>query len=112
MKQRSCPLKMNDLDSDLYFSTATGQGVTTRKAAGERKNFRPRLGARFVIHQSVVLLSARSRCMSHFDLSIPRPDFQAGLRVNSWPVEDSAILQCKTREVIWAYDGIPFEFAF
>ena len=50
--------------------------------------------------------------MSHFDLSIPRPDFQAGLRVNSWPVEDSTILQCKPREVIWAYDGIPFEFAF
>ena len=50
--------------------------------------------------------------MSHFDLPIPRPDFQAGLRVNSRPVEDSAILQCKPREVIWAYDGIPFEFAF
>ena len=36
---------------------------------------------------------------------------QAGLRVTSWPVEYSAILQCKPREVIWAHNGIPFEFA-
>ena len=50
--------------------------------------------------------------MPHLDLSIPRAGFQAGLRVNSWPVEHSAILQCKPREVIWAHNGIPFEFAF
>jgi len=50
--------------------------------------------------------------MPHLDLSIPRAGFQAGLWVNSWPVEYSAILQCKPREVIWAHNGIPFEFAF
>ena len=50
--------------------------------------------------------------MPHFDLSIPRADFQAGLWVNCRPVEYSAILQCKPREVIWANDGVPFEFAF
>jgi hypothetical protein len=50
--------------------------------------------------------------MPQFNLSILRADFQAGLRVNSWPVEYSAILQCKPREVIWAHNGIPFEFAF
>ena len=50
--------------------------------------------------------------MSHFDLSIPCADFQARLRVNRWPIEYSAILQGKPREVIWAHNGISFEFAF
>jgi len=48
----------------------------------------------------------------HFDLSIPYADFQAGLRVHSWSVKYPAILQCKAREVVWAHDGISFEFAF
>ena len=59
-----------------------------------------------------VWLSARSKRTPQFDLTIPRADFQAGLRVHSWPVEYPAILQCKPREVIWAHDGVPLEFAF
>jgi 7-keto-8-aminopelargonate synthetase-like enzyme len=36
---------------------------------------------------------------------------QAGLRVHCWPAEYPAILQCKPREVIWAHNGVPLEFA-
>ena len=60
----------------------------------------------------LVQISFRSGFVTHFYLSIPHADFQARLWVNSWTVEYSAILQCKPREVIWAYDAISFEFAF
>ncbi len=57
-------------------------------------------------------LSTRSTRVPYFDLSIARADFQARLWVNSWTIEYSAIPQCKSREVVWAHNGVPFEFAF
>jgi hypothetical protein len=48
----------------------------------------------------------------YFDLSIPRADFQTGLRMYGRPIQYPAVLQGKPREVTWANNGIPLEFAF
>ena len=57
-------------------------------------------------------LVARSRWPPHLDLSISRANFQARLRMHSGPVQHSAILQRKPREVIRAHNGITLKFTF
>lgn len=81
--------------------------ASSQASAGIRLNSGPQQGDAWLVQ-----ISFRSGFVTHFYLSIPQADFQARLWVNSWTVEYSAILQCKPREVIWAYDAISFEFAF
>src|SRR5690348_18429428 len=49
---------------------------------------------------------------AHLDLAVAHPDLQARLWMHGWPVNHTAIVESKSRGVIWTLNTVPDQLAF